>query len=151
MPSGKTNMKLVKQLLQPLLLVAALSAGPVFAQPVPNDALYQQLGGQPGLVRLMDDFMARLLADPVWRGVDLPRGDGGPVLLIPGFLAGDQSLSVMASWLRKLGHTPKRAGISFNVACSDIAVDRLSQVLLHANLTSGRPVAVSPQAAGRPL
>ena len=57
-------MKLVKQLLQPLLLVAALSAGPVFAQPVPNDALYQQLGGQPGLVRLMDDFMARLLADP---------------------------------------------------------------------------------------
>lgn len=64
MPSGKTNMKLVKQLLQPLLLVAALSAGPVFAQPVPNDALYQQLGGQPGLVRLMDDFMARLLADP---------------------------------------------------------------------------------------
>lgn len=64
MPSGKTNMKLVKHLLQPLLLVAALSAGPVFAQPVPNDALYQQLGGQPGLVRLMDDFMARLLADP---------------------------------------------------------------------------------------
>ena len=57
-------MKLVKQLLQPLLLVAALSAGPVFAQPVPNDALYQQLGGPPGLVRLMDDFMARLLADP---------------------------------------------------------------------------------------
>ena len=57
-------MKLVKQLLQPLLLVAALSAGPVFAQPVPNDALYQQLGGQPGVVRLMDDFMARLLADP---------------------------------------------------------------------------------------
>ena len=57
-------MKLVKHLLQPLLLVAALSAGPVFAQPVPNDALYQQLGGQPGLVRLMDDFMARLLADP---------------------------------------------------------------------------------------
>ena len=64
MPSGKTKMKLVEHLLQPLLLVAALSAGPVFAQPVPNDALYQQLGGQPGLVRLMDDFMTRLLADP---------------------------------------------------------------------------------------
>ena len=64
MPSGKTKMKLVEHLLQPLLLVAALSAGPVFAQPVPNDALYQQLGGQPGLVRLMDDFMVRLLADP---------------------------------------------------------------------------------------
>ena len=92
--------------------------------------------------------LARLLADPVWRGVDLPRGDGGPVLLIPGFLAGDQSLSVMASWLRKLGHTPKRAGISFNVACSDIAVDRLSRVLLHANLRSGRKVAIIGHSRG---
>ena len=92
--------------------------------------------------------LARLLADPVWRGVDLPRGDGGPVLLIPGFLAGDQSLSVMAAWLRKLGHRPRRAGISFNVACSDIAVDRLSKVLLHANLTSGRRVAIVGHSRG---
>ena len=92
--------------------------------------------------------LARLLADPVWRGVDLPRGDGGPVLLIPGFLAGDQSLSIMASWLRKLGHSPKRAGISFNVACSDIAVDRLSRVLLHANLRSGRKVAIIGHSRG---
>jgi len=92
--------------------------------------------------------LARLLADPVWRGVDLPRGDGGPVLLIPGFLAGDQSLSVMASWLRKLGHSPKRAGISFNVACSDIAVDRLSRVLVHASLSSGRKVAIIGHSRG---
>jgi len=92
--------------------------------------------------------LARLLADPVWRGVDLPRGDGGPVLLIPGFLAGDQSLSVMASWLRKLGHSPKRAGISFNVACSDIAVDRLSRVLVHASLGSGRKVAIIGHSRG---
>ena len=29
-----------------------------------NDALYQSLGGQSGLNKLMDDFMLRLLADP---------------------------------------------------------------------------------------
>ena len=29
-----------------------------------DDTLYRQLGGQDGLVQLMDDFMARLLADP---------------------------------------------------------------------------------------
>jgi hemoglobin len=34
------------------------------AAPPADDSLYQSLGGQPGLVRLMDDFMARLLADP---------------------------------------------------------------------------------------
>ena len=92
--------------------------------------------------------LARLLADPVWRGTGLPRGDGGPVLLIPGFLAGDQSLAVMATLLRKIGHRPRRAGISFNVACSDIAVDRLSTVLLRACQTSGRPVAIVGHSRG---
>ena len=33
--------------------------------------------------------LARLLVDPVYRGEDVPRGDGAPVVLIPGFLAGD--------------------------------------------------------------
>ena len=62
--------------------------------------------------------LARLLADPVWRGRGLPRGDGGPVLLVPGFLAGDPSMAVLARWLRRLGHRPVRAGIAFNVRCS---------------------------------
>jgi pimeloyl-ACP methyl ester carboxylesterase len=92
--------------------------------------------------------LARLLADPVWRGVGLPRGDGSPVLLIPGFLAGDQSLSVMAAWLRRLGHAPRRAGISFNVACSDIAMDRLERVLHHVHLRTGRRVAIVGHSRG---
>ena len=45
--------------------------------------------------------LARLLADPVFRGVGVPRGDGRPVVLMPGFLAGDQTLSVIAAWLRR--------------------------------------------------
>ncbi|KQW38082.1 group 1 truncated hemoglobin [Rhizobacter sp. Root404] len=46
------------------LLVAVLAAGSAFAQPQPDDTLYRQLGGQSGLVKLTDDFMQRLLADP---------------------------------------------------------------------------------------
>ena len=92
--------------------------------------------------------LARLLADPVWRGAGLPRGDGAPVLLIPGFLAGDQSLSVMAAWLRRIGHAPKRAGISFNVACSDTAVDRLSATLVHTHRRTGRKVAIVGHSRG---
>ncbi len=46
-------------------LVAASAAGSAFAQTTaPDDTLYRQLGGQPGLTRLTDDFMQRLLADP---------------------------------------------------------------------------------------
>ena len=48
--------------------------------------------------------LARLLVDPVWRGVGVPRGDGSHVLLIPGFLAGDESLGILASWLKRVGY-----------------------------------------------
>ena len=92
--------------------------------------------------------LARLMADPVWRGVGQPRGDGGPVLLIPGFLAGDASLQVMGDWLRRLGHAPRRAGIAMNVACSDSAVDRLEQSLHHIHLRTGRKVALVGHSRG---
>ena len=45
-----------------LLLAAAVSLSP--QAPAADDGLYHQLGGQPGLQALMDDFMQRLLADP---------------------------------------------------------------------------------------
>lgn len=46
------------------LLGAALLAGAALAPAqAADDTLYQQLGARPGLVRLMDDFMVRLLAD----------------------------------------------------------------------------------------
>ena len=59
-----------------LLLGAALLAGTAQAQTAapPDETLYQQLGAQPGLTRLMDDFMTRLLADsrmgPFFKDVD---------------------------------------------------------------------------------
>lgn len=47
------------------LLGAALLAGAALAPAqAADDTLYQQLGARPGLVRLMDDFMQRLLGDP---------------------------------------------------------------------------------------
>lgn len=81
--------------------------------------------------------LGRLMADPVWYGGGVPRGDGSSVLLVPGFLAGDQSLSVMASWLRRIGYRPRRAGIAWNVHCSDAALTSLEVVLQHASMRAG--------------
>ncbi len=51
--------------LHTLLLAAAIAVcAPGSHAQTADDALYQQLGGQRGLVVLMDDFMTRLLADP---------------------------------------------------------------------------------------
>lgn len=56
--------------------------------------------------------LARLLVSGVYRGEGVPAGDGSPVLLIPGFLAGDVTLAVMHGWLRKIGYRSYRSGIT---------------------------------------
>ncbi len=62
--------KMILTLLPALLVTAAsVFAAPSFAQSaaapaMSSDTLYQTFGAKPGLVKLMDDFMVRLLADP---------------------------------------------------------------------------------------
>jgi len=62
--------------------------------------------------------LARLVADPVFRGADVPHGPGRPVVLMPGLLAGDQTLSVIAAWLRRLGYRPRVCGFLLNAGCA---------------------------------
>jgi hemoglobin len=57
-----------KALITGAVVLAALSSAQaqsgVYVPKIPaDDSLYQAFGGQPGLVKLMDDFMVRLLAD----------------------------------------------------------------------------------------
>ncbi len=92
--------------------------------------------------------LARLLVDPIYLGRGLPRGDGTPVLLIPGFLAGEQSLSVMQGWLQRLGYDARGSGILANVDCSDRAVDRLERILLRLSVGTGRRVALVGHSRG---
>jgi hypothetical protein len=90
--------------------------------------------------------LARLLVDPVYRGQGVPRGDGGPVLLIPGFLAGDSSLSVMADWLKRIGHRPHGSGIRFNVDCSERILHGLETRL--EKIAADRPAAIIGHSRG---
>ncbi|MGB3551788.1 MAG: alpha/beta fold hydrolase [Candidatus Binatus sp.] len=66
------------------------------------------------------DFLqqfASLVRDPVGYGIGVPPGDGRPILLIPGFTAGDWSLGTMARWLGRVGYRPYLSGIDLNVGC----------------------------------
>src|SRR3954471_23090414 len=89
--------------------------------PAPPDAPRRWWGRHGAELRWQAE-LGRLMLDPVFAGKGVPRGDGGPVMLIPGFLAGDTSLSVMAGWLDRMGHRPHRSGIACNVGCSDRAL-----------------------------
>jgi pimeloyl-ACP methyl ester carboxylesterase len=71
--------------------------------------------------------LARLLVDPVLLGTDVPRGNGRPVILMPGFLAGDQTLIVVAAWLRRIGYRPHVCGFVANVDCADRAAERVER------------------------
>ena len=68
--------------------------------------------------------LARLLADGRFRAVT-PAREPRPVLLIPGFLAGDASLAVLAGWLRRRGHEVHGSGIRINVGCAGRELARL--------------------------
>lgn len=92
--------------------------------------------------------LGRLLADPVWRGVGVPPGDGRPVVLMPGFLAGDQTLRVMAAWLRRLDYRPRLAGFVTNTDCSDRALDRVERTVDELWRTDGRRVALIGHSRG---
>jgi pimeloyl-ACP methyl ester carboxylesterase len=92
--------------------------------------------------------LSRLLVDPVYVGRGVPRGDGGPVMLIPGFLAGDASLAVLAGWLDRMGHRAHRSGIAVNVDCSDRALDALEARAERIADRADRPLALVGHSRG---
>ena len=91
---------------------------------------------------------AALLRSPVWRGEGVPPGGGRPVLLVPGFLAGDGSLGTMAKWLRANGYWTRRAGIRANVGCSQDSCMRLEERVEALAQRTGRRVTIVGQSRG---
>ncbi len=91
--------------------------------------------------------LARLLADPRMRSPQR-REDAVPVLLIPGFMAGDASLGVMRAWLRRRGHPVAMSGILANVDCAGRSLVRLEARLEDFAAERGRRVALVGQSRG---
>jgi pimeloyl-ACP methyl ester carboxylesterase len=94
---------------------------------------------------------AALVRDPIFRGDGMADGRGRPVLLIPGFLAGDGSLSMMAGWLKRAGYRPSRAGIVANVNCAGVLLPRLEERLERLVDLQGKCAAVVGQSRGGTL
>lgn len=72
---------------------------------------------------------AGLLRSPVWRDAGGLEGGARPVLLVPGFLAGDGSLRLMTQWLRRAGYRTRSAGIRANVGCAGTTMVGLEERL----------------------
>jgi pimeloyl-ACP methyl ester carboxylesterase len=71
-----------------------------------------------------------------------------PVLLVPGFMAGDATLGGMAALLRAAGYRTYRAHIRVNVGCTQEAADRLEQRLESIAIRRGRKVSIVGHSLG---
>jgi triacylglycerol lipase len=91
---------------------------------------------------------AALLRDPVLRGEGIADGRGRPVLLVPGFMAGDASLALMADWLRRAGYRPARAGMRSNVGCAGAGMAALEERLERSVERQGQRAVVIGQSRG---
>ena len=94
--------------------------------------------------------LAGLLAEA---GLRPPRRqpDAQPVMLIPGFMAGDASLLVLRAWLRMRGHPIAMSGMRVNVDCAERAVTRLQEQVREFAASSGTPVMLIGQSRGGTL
>jgi triacylglycerol lipase len=101
-----------------------------------------------GRARLASEWLSTADAG---RWPEPPRGDGRPILLIPGFLAGDGSLTRMAVWLRRGDFRTYRSGIVVNMACMEALVERLEARLVSVVERTGRRAVVLGQSRGGTL
>ena len=100
-----------------------------------------------GELRLGREYLA-LRRSGLLQQSDPEAGRGLPVMLVPGLLAPDASLSVMARFLKAHGFRARRAGIPWNVDCSEAEMKRLRQRLERAADSAGSRVAIVGQSRG---
>jgi pimeloyl-ACP methyl ester carboxylesterase len=91
-------------------------------------------------VRGIFEFNASLLLSPVL--MRAPRGDGHPVLTLPGFLASDLSMAPMRRYLSELGYDTRAWAMGRNIGgvarMRAALLDRLAQIYASA----GRKVSI---------
>jgi len=92
--------------------------------------------------------LGMLFADPVFWGWGVPRGDGHPVLVLPGLLGGDRYLEPLRGWLRRVGYAPVASGIDRNPGWSEELVRELGKIAERAAARDGRRVTILGHSMG---
>ncbi len=90
--------------------------------------------------RAVADYGLYLVARPLVPR--LPRGDGHPVLVLPGLLADDVSTRTLRAVLRRLDYRVHGWGLGRNIGPTDVCVTGMRKRLEELNHRYGRPVTV---------
>ncbi|MGI8927577.1 MAG: esterase/lipase family protein [Tepidiformaceae bacterium] len=93
------------------------------------------------------DWLA-LHSSPVYYGCGVPHGNGEPVVLVPGLMATDVTLSELFGWLSRIGYRPYFANIGRIADCPDYLAKSLLETVAKARNDSGQRVRVIGQSLG---
>jgi pimeloyl-ACP methyl ester carboxylesterase len=93
------------------------------------------------------DWLA-LRMSPVYYGFGIPRGDGSPVVLVPGFMGVDAYLAELYMWLGRIGYRPYMSGIGFNVECPGRLTGKLARTIERAHRQTGKRARVVGHSLG---
>src|ERR1700680_1643350 len=100
----------------------------------------------PGLLlqllelRVFGEHCAAMALRPVWSAA--AKGDGHPVLVLPGLAAGDASTTVLRRFLRSRGYAASGWGQGLNLGLRDGVLERVHERLSGLWLEHGRAVSI---------
>ena len=100
-----------------------------------------------GEARFLGEYL-RFRGDKALDREQTSNPDWRPVLLIPGFMAGDASLYPLGSRLRAQRHRVFYAGIWMNADCPAKTLERLRKRIHEVSLQSGRKIAIIGHSLG---
>src|SRR6187455_451122 len=111
------------------------------SEPPPTERLRAPgLGLLLAEARGLFEFNSSLLLSPLL--MRAPRGDGHPVLALPGFLASDLSMAPMRRYLKELGYEAHAWNMGRNLGGVGSKRKALRELLARIFETSGRKVSI---------
>lgn len=111
-----------------------------------------KLQSTPGLALWREAFVGldwlSLRTSAVYYGFGVPRGDGSPVIVVPGFLGSDRYLMELYYWLGRVGYRPYYSGIGRNAECPDLLMQRLLKTMNRAHAETGQKLSLVGHSLG---
>ncbi len=77
---------------------------------------------------------------PVYYGFGVEKGDGSPVIVVPGFLGSDIYLYELYFWLSRIGYKSYLSNIGWNADCLNTLSDKLIVTIKKAHKETGKKV-----------
>jgi len=92
--------------------------------------------------------LVQLMADPVYYGAGVPRGDGRLVLVLPGLFGNDWYLQPLHLWLNRIGYQAVPSTFWINAGCPERLTREAEQALERRLKSAVGPVAVIGHSRG---